>query len=298
MTSTVATLALPAAGLAGLGAALTARRWPFLVPMLLVATGMYLVVASTTDGRDLPRSGPLGYANASAAVCVAAGAAALHVHLMAPSLRLRRVMFVLMLVLLAMPLWFRSRAAGAGAAVVLAGLAPVVQRLGARAVAALGAAVVAVTAAGTVALALLWRQGPGTPGRRVSERLVGVRAELWQAALEQWRADPWLGGGRFVAGEADALDFRRFAHSAFLHAGAVHGGVGVGLLVLLGALVVIVLGRVDTVAAVVAALAATALGLQAGVDYVGHFTVVLVAFAALVGGALTSPEPTPRSRQP
>lgn len=298
MNSTAASIALPAAGLAGLGAALTARRWPLLVPILLVAVGLLLVVASITDGRDGHRPGPLGYANASAAVCVAAGAAALQLHLDASSTRRRHTTLAVMVVLLAMPLWFRSRAAGAGALIVLAGLSPAVRRLGARTVAMAGAAVVAVIALGTVVLALLWQQGPGTVGRHLSERLVGVRAEIWEGALAQWRADPLHGGGQLAADAASAADFRRFAHSAFLHIGAVGGTAGVVALLVVGGLVVIAIGRVDTQAAVVAALALTALGIQASVDYVGHFVVVLACFSALVGRALTTDDPSRRSQRP
>ncbi|HSK21701.1 MAG TPA: hypothetical protein VK906_00925 [Egicoccus sp.] len=297
MSSTVAAFALPAAGLAGLGAALTARRWPLVVPLLLVAIGLVLAIASLVDTRDLHRTGPLGYANASAAVCVAAGAAALQLHLGARTVRLRRATLAVMLALLTMPLWFRSRAAAAGALIVLAGLSPAVRRLGARTVASMGAVLVLVTVLATVGLALLWQQGPGATGRLLSERLVGVRAEIWLGALEQWRADPIRGGGELGAGTTGGSGFRRFAHSAFLHVGAVTGSLGVIALVLVAGLLVVALGRADTQATLVAGLALTALGVQASVDYVGHFVVVLAVFGGLVGSALTTCDP-PRSGQP
>lgn len=288
MASTSASIALPTATVAGLLAALSARRWPLAVPVLLALAGMVLVAGSLVDpGPD--RSGPLGYANASAAVCVASGAAALQLALVSRASWLHRASLALMVVLLMMPLWFRSRAAGVGAVVVLAGLLPALRRRGTRTVAIAGAAAVGATALGTVVLGQLW-QGPDTTGRRISEQLVGVRAELWHAALVQWRAEPVRGAGAFAPDGTETTDFRRYAHSAVLHVAAVRGTSGLLVLLAIGGLVVVALARAGTTPALVASLGVTALGLQASVDYVGHFALVLVVFAALVGHALHVPD--------
>lgn len=259
------------------------RRHPMLVAGAVAATGAVVAVtALVTEPRHAP-DGPLGYANASAAVCIAAAAGALLLHLRARTPVARAATLTATLALLAMPAWFRSRAGTAGALVVGAGLVAHVRHAGPRRISLVGAGLLVAVNLATVTIAATW-QPDGGLATRAGDALVGVRAELWHDAWRSLMARP-LGGGTVGPLVADA-GFERFAHSALLHAGAVAGIGGIVVLVVAAATTYAGLARGSDPTTVVAALAFTALGIQASVDYVAHFALVLTVFAALVGVGL------------
>lgn len=278
------------AGVAALGLGIvSARRLPWLAPLVVVAgLGLPLAITALAVNGDTARAGALGYANASAALCVAAGAGGLYLYISLPAPWLRRLALTATLLLLVMPVWFRSRAAVAGALLVLSGLSPAVRRLGARRLAPFGGLLVAATSVATVVIGWLWRPGSDDFRSRLAEAMVAGRAELWHDALERLRRHPLTGAGSFGGTGSSTADFQNFAHSLLLHAGAVAGTFAIAALVAATVAAYMGLARRDTTAAVVACLAFTALGVQASVDYVGHFALVVAAFAALVGSGLSA----------
>jgi O-antigen ligase len=130
------------------------------------------------------------------------------------------------------------------------------------------------------------------------EELSARRTALWRDAMEIIADEPVFGAGPgMFAGtgptalaDADA----RWAHSAYLQAGAETGVIGA---VLLGLLLLWVYGalfrsRQDMRLIVIGTAAITAFAVHAAIDYVAHFPAVVIV-AALLAGLAGSRVPMP-----
>lgn len=141
-------------------------------------------------------------------------------------------------------------------------------------------AVVAVAAATTLSAAV--------PDADPIEELMGVRADLWVAAVDIVEERPvrGIGVGEFarhnrVSEDADL----RWVHHGYLQAAAEWGVIGLVLLLGLGVWLatLLAIGEHGGVRRMIGAAALTVVGLHGSVDYVWHAPAVMLAFAAVVG---------------
>jgi O-antigen ligase len=146
---------------------------------------------------------------------------------------------------------------------------------------------VAVLVAITVGMALGRNTLPEENG--VEQALSTRRVALWHDATTLISQRPVFGVGpsRFDDTSPTALAYRdtRWAHSEYLQVAAEEGVPGV---VLFAGLLCWVYGglrrsRQNSRVVMIGIAAMTALAVQAGIDYVGHFPLVVVAAAAIAG---------------
>jgi O-antigen ligase len=255
-----------------------------LVVFLFAAALVHPAVAS--GGPTAP---PLGYGNADGALfgLGVAAAALLAVRTAQPA---RMVWWSAAIALLLVTAATTSRAATVLALTVVA-VARVARRWGPTMQRWCLPAVPLLLAAG-VALTVVWAAGVSTPERGPAEAaLSSRRVQLWSDAVDMIRANPWfgVGPGRF---QVESPTARRFpdtdqTHSEYLQTAAETGLPGAALLTGLVCWTFASLRRPgrDSRAVVIAGTAAAALAVQALIDYVGHFPVLVVLAVALVGAA-------------
>jgi O-antigen ligase len=253
----------------------------WIVPAFLVF-GLAMVAVIDVGGllSDGAGRGPFGYSNAKAAMFVQGSAAAVMLAMAAGSTTVRRLALGAAFVFAIVPFVSGTVAAALTLAFVVGSV--VVPRRWARLVITSFCVlfVAALIATATVGIA---GAAPGVPNddRRVT---------LWGEAVDILVANPVLGGGAFseasatAASDADAS----WAHNEFLQLGAEHGIPALGAAVLLVLWVFVRLRRaavMSTLALPVSA-AVAALTVHACVDYVGHFALIPMLCAALVGAAV------------
>jgi hypothetical protein len=263
-------------------------RLPLLVPAVVLGLPVVLLLGDPEAIlAGSARGGPLGYPNAVGALFVQGAAAALIMSALARGTTLRVTGFVGAAGCVLVPATAGSIGA-AGTATVLA--AAWVVALGKRWIrlATLGCALVAATAlAGTVGIA-----AGGADARNRSSTIVralGERPVLWADALEiaGEHALVGVGPGRFaeVSPTARADRDLRWAHHEYLQQAVETGLPGAALLVASFAWGFGRLWLRPSAAALLAAAGLAALAVQASIDYVLHFPVILVVAGALVGSA-------------
>lgn len=272
-------------------AARAAARWQRpLVPVIVVAgVASVLVLGSVLPSLE-PLSPPLGYANANAALYVLATVATVMAAAAFPPGPATAI---------AVPVGvaFALAAVVSGSVTGAVVLCLAVLVLAARAAgsvrepvilcAVVVQAVVAVTAFVGVARAVGDQPTTvGWAGRLVDER----RVVLWGDSAAVARHHPFDGAGpgrfREESPTARADPDARWAHSGFLQQAAEEGAVGFLLMlaVFWWCFARLWWATLDTFT-LFAAVAMTALGLHASVDYVLHFPAVPLTAAALVGAA-------------
>lgn len=291
-------LALQAGCASAYGAARLATRWQRPLVPVAVAAGVAsaLVLQSVVPSIEAA-SPPLGYVNANAALYVLTALAAAMVADAFPPGPAGAVA-----VPLALAFALAAVVSGSVTGMVVLAMAAValVARL-ARAPLLLFAGcglvlvlVVAVTAGlGVARLDDETRAATRPAGDLLDER----RLLLWRDAAVIAHRHPvdGAGPGRFreLSPSARADADARWAHSGFLQQGAEAGAVGMALLLAAFGWGLVRLWwagpRRPTTA--LGALALTALGLHAAVDYVLHFPVVPLVAAALAGTATVAPVP-------
>lgn len=264
------------------------------VPAIVVATAGFLALFNARDLLASPLGSPLGYANATAAFfALAATAAAVFA-----VLETRRA-FVLAgwcaaAGAAAVP-WLIGSLAGAfatilvAAAVAITGERSLMRRR--QAVAVCLAMVVAANVA-SVVLASACDGASGCPVPDAIARALSLnRPRLWNDAIEGLAAEPvtGVGPGQFAARSPTALADAdlAYAHSALLQTGAELGVPGVLLATALIGSVFLMLSRHPrSRGRVIVAAGVTGLLLQATIDYVLDFPVVVATAGALVGAAV------------
>jgi hypothetical protein len=271
-------------------------RW--IVPAAITATTLVLVaifLRQSILGKAL--AGPLHYSNASAALYLQGTIAALVLALVCRRAPARAAAALAAVGLAAATLIADSRATDALLllpAVALVLPRPAAVRIGLAAFAGL----IVVALVGTVVL------GATSPGARnpgslapVGSALSGNRLLLWHDALTLMEAHPVSGVGpeRFQLRSPTARSDSdlRWAHNGFLQQGAEQGVTGLLLLLILFLWTLLRLGSVPHPdrGVALAGAAVAALGIQACVDYVLHFTALTVVAAALAGSVIASRAP-------
>ena len=255
----------------------------WIVPAFLVF-GLAMVAAADIGGlfSDSPVRGPLGYSNAKAALFVQGAVAAAMLAMTAGSMTVRRLALVAAVAFSTVPLV--SGTVMASLTLVLVGASFVAPRRWARPaitgfMAVFVAALVATTAIGIAG---------GFSGASGGER----RVTLWGEAVDLMAANYVLGAGErgfdelspTAVSDADAS----WAHNEFLQLGAEHGvpALAAAVFLILWLLAWLRRGEVMSTLALPAGAAVAALSVQATFDYVGHFALIPMFCAALVGTAL------------
>jgi O-Antigen ligase len=264
------------------------------IPLAVVAAGVWVALQPGVSGAGGPLSGPFGYRNAVAAFLVQASVAALMLAVASTAGAPRVVAAVLGSVVAVWLAWLAVQ--NASTAAFALGLIPLslfsfAGRRGARfGVIASGVALTVVLAA-TVGLGATYRPGSESfATRALTER----RLELWSEALDILAEHPGgVGVGGFATTAPTAIrdGDARWAHQEFLQVGVELGWAGLALVVLLfvwGFARLALHPRPDAYVALGAASLA-ALGIHASVDYVWHFPAMPLAAAALVGAAQAAP---------
>lgn len=244
---------------------------------------------------------PLEYGNADGALVAQAVGAACLAALVAASDRRRGEILVLAGLLVLAAFATRSVAAAVGALAVLltALLSAAVYRKGTAVV--VSAVCVLGVALGTVVLGALGSRTGGLEGA-AEAGLTERRVQLWSDAVDLTKSYPLrgTGPGMFVTNSptASADADARSAHSLWLRQGAEQGVPGALCLVALVGWMYVRLWRSPQPVAVVVVGTATftAFVVQASMDYVAEFPVVLVAVGLLAGAATASPDPELRAR--
>jgi O-antigen ligase len=260
----------------------------WIVPAFLLF-GLVMVAAIDPGGlfSESAGRGPFGYANAKAAMFVQGSVAAVMLAIAAGRTTVRRLALGAAFVFSVVPLVSGTVAASL-TLVFVVGSVVLPRRLARQAVTSFGVLfVVALLATAVVGIA---GQLPGAPSddRRVT---------LWSEAVDILAANPVLGGGAFsevsatAASDADAS----WAHNEFLQLGAEHGIPALAAAVFLVLWVFVRLRRAAVMSplALPGAAAVAALTVHACVDYVGHFALIPMFCAALVGAAVGAAEAGP-----
>lgn len=291
--------ATPWAGLlllwASVGILLAARRLGVhaSAPPALVAASPLLVAAAARNG--LGGAGPLGYENASAALYLVAAAGALLVAKRCP-LSGAGALAAGVAVVWVVFIWLSgSHAAGLLAGALLLSALAVRTR---RALAILlvgGGLLLAGALLATVVLGATHQAGPraGSVDRVVDATLGDLRVMVWQDALVLARDRPLtgIGIGQYpdYSGVVEERPAGVHVHSEYLQAAAETGLPGVALLVALLCWGGWSLWRSGCPScAGIAGAALVGVALHATIDYVLHYSPVVLALAALVGtGAAT-----------
>jgi len=257
----------------------------WIVPAFLVF-GLVMVAAVDLGGllSDGAGRGPFGYANAKSALFVQGSFAAVMLAMTAGDKMARGLALIAAFAFAIVPLVSGTVAASLTLALVVASV--VVPRQWARqavtSFAVLFAAALVATAAAGIAGDL---PGDSAGGRRVA---------LWSEAVDMMTENPVLGSGAFsdasptAASDADAS----WAHNEFLQLGAEHGLPALAAAVFLIMWLFVRLRReaVMSTLALPAAAAVAALSVHACIDYVGHFALIPMLTAALVGTAVGTAE--------
>jgi O-antigen ligase len=252
------------------------------IVVVIILVGIVAGGPSTVSGG--PVVPPLGYANANGAVFVIGAAAALAIATVADQEPVRRVGGVLGVILVGITLRTESRAAAVLAIGVLL-VAVAAHRLR-RWVVWVGPLFILATVTVTVGLGLTHTSPRFSP---LVEGLSELRTQLWREALEISAAEPvfGVGPGMFAQASPSALadSDTRWAHSAYLQAAAEIGIVGVVLLslVLLWVFGALYRSWQDLRFIVIGTAAATAVAVQAAIDYLAHFPVVMIVAALFTG---------------
>jgi O-antigen ligase len=245
---------------------------------------------------------PLDYGNANGALVALAVGGACLAALLAASERRRGELLVLAGLLVLAAFATRSVAAAVGALAVLltALMSAGVYRRGTAVL------VSAVCLAGVVlATVVLGAWGTRAAGGFEGSAQAGLterRVRLWSDGVRLTERFParGTGPGTFVTNSATARSDAdvRSAHSMWLRQGAEQGVPGALCLVALVGWVYLRLWRSPQPAPVVAvgAVTFTAFTVQASMDYVAEFPVVLVAVGLLAGSATAMPDPKLRAR--
>ena len=268
-----------------------------IVPVAVV--GCTALLAATTpdvlSGTSL--GGPLGYANANGAFFVQAAVSALMLVVASRATTVRILGVVAAVAFGVVPF-----AAKSVTSAVLLLLLPVVALLGR----ALAGARAAVTVCGVLFIAafaatiVIGSTYAADDRSSIVDRFVDTsiderRAILWHEAIAMMRESPvsgvGLGGFQLFSPTARSDRDARWAHNSFLQQGAETGLIGLILLTLLFIWAFASLGatRPPDSFTVLGAIAATALGIHACVDYILHFPAVPLTAAALVGAATAGP---------
>jgi O-antigen ligase len=242
-----------------------------------------------------PLDSPLGYSNATAAFFVLATAAALMVgerqHGLRPAMTALAVAFA------TVPL-LNGSTAGALLVLLLAA-APVAgaHRAGARWVIGLGGLGVLAALVVVCSIGLSYspvQRGSSSAWGIIEATLSERRAAVWHDALVLLDHAPLygVGPGRFSAESPTARSDRdvEAAHNALLQIGAETGwpGLLLGMSLFAWAFIRLWHSPRDGGTAV-AALALTAVGVHASIDYVLHFPAVGIAVGSLVGAGSATP---------
>lgn len=253
----------------------------WIVPAFLVF-GLAMVAATDLGGllNDAPVRGPFGYANAKAALFVQGSVAAVMLAMTAGSTMVRRLTLGAAFVFAIVPLVSGTVAASLTLVIVVGGV--LLPRRWARPAIT---CFIALFVATLIATAVVGIAGD-LPGPSVGER----RVALWGEAVDLMAENPVLGSGGFselsptAVSDADAS----WAHNEFLQLGAEHGVPALAAAVFLVLWLLVWLRRRAAMStlALPAAAAVAALSVHACVDYVGHFALIPMFCAALVGTAV------------
>jgi O-antigen ligase len=253
----------------------------WIVPAFLV---FGLAMVAVVDLGDLLSDGagrgPFGYANAKAALFVQGSVAAVMLAMTAGSMMVRRLALGAAFAFGIVPLVSGTVAASLTLGLVVGSIL-LPRRWAGQAVTSFMVLFAAVLITTTVVG--ITGELPGDWG---GER----RVTLWSEAVEMMADNPILGSGAFsensptAAKDADAS----WAHNEFLQLGAEHGipalAAAAGAIIWL--LVRLRRAAIMSTLALPAAAAVTALSVNACVDYVGHFVLIPLFCAALVGTAI------------
>lgn len=268
-----------------------ARRYPWTFPAVAAAAGTAVLLVPDRPLLDGLR-GPLGYGNASAAAAVLVGAIAWVAAARAPA-PARWIGWVVGAGLLAVPVWTGARAATLSSLAVVAGLvgATTRRRHRMRLLLLLVAWLAVVVATTGLAAAHDRSEGTAPPARAAAAAVSERRLDLWADALELWQQEPvvGIGLGQFVQrshtarGDRDAAR----AHHEYLQATAETGLVGVlAASAAIAPLVILMWRTMPDRGTAVAVMALGGLFVQAAVDHVLHFAVVVAGAVILVGIAM------------
>ena len=253
----------------------------WMVPALLVF-GLAMVAAVDLGGllSDGAGRGPFGYANAKAALFVQGSVAAVLLVMTAENMMVRRLALGAGVAFGIVPLVSGTLAASLTLGLVVGSI--LLPRRWARQTVTgfmvLFAAVLIATAA------------VGITGELPGDSSGGRRVTLWSEAVDMMADNPVLGSGAFsesspsAAQDADAS----WAHNDFLQLGAEHGipALAAAIGIVFWLLVRLRRAAVMSTLALPAAAAVTALSVNACVDYIGHFVLIPLFCAALVGTAI------------
>jgi len=257
----------------------------WIIPAFLVF-GLAMVAFIDLGGllSDEAGRGPFGYSNAKAAMFVQGSAAAVMLAMAAGSTMVRRLALGVAFAFAIVPLVSGSVMASLTLAFVV-GSFVLPRRWARHAVTSFGVlfvvALIATTAVGIAGAA------PGVPNddRRVT---------LWGEAVDILAENPVRGGGAFsetsatAASDADAS----WAHNEFLQLGSEYGILALAAAVFLVLWLFVRLRRATVMStlALGGAAAVAALAVHACFDYVGHFALIPMVCAALVGTAVGAAE--------
>lgn len=290
--------ALPVVGLIAASAvAFAVARLATSVRPWVVPAGIALFAAllAARAGRGTidrhPLSGPLGYSNADSALFVQAAIAAVILAWVLPRRGQRMLAAAGAVAFASLPLFKDSMAAFSLLSLVGLGLLPGTA-IRARAVVSTCGALFVAALVITAILGATYRthEGGRLVGPAVNAGLSELRLRLWHDAVVLVREHPVMGvgPGRFAAVSPTAQANRdaRRAHNEFLQQGAEQGIPGALLAagLFLWGFARLRAARPDRFT-VLAAVALAALGIQASIDYVLHFSAVPLTAAALLGAA-------------
>jgi O-antigen ligase len=267
------------------------RRPEVVLAAVLVAATLVFAANAGATLRSGPTQGPFGYANATAAFFAQACIAALMLVVVGRG-AVRTVAAVAALA--SVPVIFLTRSWSVLILLpLLVGIAVVQERRkGSRSAVVLCAGLFLAAFAATIVLGATGGGRDGGPlGDVIDRTLTDERVTLWNEALVVTVRHPafGVGPGGFMGASATASSDPdlRWAHHEFLQAGAETGLVGGALTV--GAFVwgFVALGQGSRgLLAPLGAAALATLGIQACVDYVLHFPLVVLIATAVLGSAL------------
>jgi O-antigen ligase len=263
-------------------ARLCASSNAWIVPALLVF-GLAMVAATDLGGllSNEASRGPLGYSNAKAALFVQGAVAAVMLAITARSAAVRWVAMIAAASFSIVPLV--SGTSAAALSLLLVGGSAITPRRWTRGAISglMGLFVITLFATALIGI------GGDLPGAEGD----GRRVTLWGEAVDLMTENPLLGAGNGGFSESSPTaasdEDASWAHNEFLQLGAERG------VPVLAASVYVVLWllsrlrrRADTNALVMpAAAAVAALSVHACIDYIGHFPLIPMFCAALVGAA-------------
>ncbi|WP_406280256.1 O-antigen ligase family protein [Embleya sp. NBC_00896] len=295
-------LALLAAAGAYVAARVAAARSALVVPAVVAGavTGLLVLWPGALGGTAT--APPLDYGNADGALVAQAVGAACLAGLVVASDRRRGEILVLAGLLVLAAFATRSVAAAVGALVILltALMSAAVYRKST--VVVVSAVCVTGVVLGTVVLGVLGTRSEGGLRGTAEAGLTERRVQLWTDGVRLTERFParGTGPGTFVTNSptASADADVRSAHSLWLRQGAEQGVPGALCMVAMVGWVYVRLWRSPQPPAVVAvgAVTFTAFVVQASMDYVAEFPVVLVAVGLLMGATTAMPTPELRAR--